>query len=57
MSSDKKITIRLPQEELDLLDTYCRTTSRSKTEVLRECIRGLKRKLKKVSNSASSIKN
>ncbi|MBW4488943.1 MAG: ribbon-helix-helix protein, CopG family [Trichocoleus desertorum ATA4-8-CV12] len=42
----KTLNIRLPEQELELLKTYCDQEDRSQTDVIREFIRGLKRKTK-----------
>ncbi|MEA5577928.1 ribbon-helix-helix protein, CopG family [Anabaena sp. UHCC 0451] len=41
------ITFRLTQPEKDLLREYCEQTRRNQTDVLRELIRGLKRRIKR----------
>lgn len=41
------ITFRVTQDEKDLLAEYCEQEARNQTEVLRELIRGLKRRLRK----------
>ena len=43
---DKGLTIRISQDELDTLKAYCDQEKRNQTDVLREFIRGLKRKIK-----------
>lgn len=40
--SDKELKIRLPKNELELLEAYCIKHGKTKTEVLREWIRSLK---------------
>ena len=40
--SDRVLTIRLPQLELEKLEAYCDATKRTKTDVLREMIRKIK---------------
>ncbi|MGH8001061.1 MAG: CopG family transcriptional regulator [Brasilonema sp.] len=45
MSDEKSITIRLLQTELEVLKVYCEQESRTQTEVIREYIRSLKRKI------------
>lgn len=40
------VTFRVTQEEKDLLKSYCEQEARNQTEVLRELIRGLKRRIK-----------
>lgn len=39
---NKSVFFRLTEEELTKLDAYCKATSRSKSDVLRELIRSLK---------------
>ncbi|BAZ26478.1 hypothetical protein NIES4073_73860 [Kalymmatonema gypsitolerans NIES-4073] len=46
MNCDKPLTIRLPESELEILKAYCRQESRTQTEVIREHIRNLKKKIK-----------
>ena len=46
--SEKRLDIRLPEDELQILDDYCKTTGRTKTDVLRELIRKLSRKTHRV---------
>ncbi|MBW4632750.1 MAG: ribbon-helix-helix protein, CopG family [Brasilonema sp.] len=45
MNSDKPLTIRLPESELEILKAYCYQESRTQTEVIREYIRSLKKKI------------
>jgi Arc/MetJ-type ribon-helix-helix transcriptional regulator len=42
----KAITFRLPEQELEILQTYCEQEGRNQTDVLREYIRSLKKKIK-----------
>ncbi len=42
----KAITFRLPEQELETLQAYCEQEGRNQTDVLREYIRSLKRKIK-----------
>ena len=42
LPSDKALTIRLPAQELERLESYCLAKGKSKTEVLREFIRRLR---------------
>jgi predicted DNA-binding protein len=42
----KSIFFRLTDEEFEKLETYCKSTGRSKSDVLRELIRSLKIKKK-----------
>ncbi|MHC0062989.1 ribbon-helix-helix protein, CopG family [Nostoc sp. UIC 10890] len=41
-----RIDIRLPEQELEILKTYCQEQDRTQTEVIREFIRSLKKKIK-----------
>ncbi|MEH1783812.1 ribbon-helix-helix protein, CopG family [Nostoc sp.] len=41
-----RIDIRLPEQELEILKTYCQQQDRTQTEVIREFIRSLKKKNK-----------
>ncbi|MBD2255577.1 ribbon-helix-helix protein, CopG family [Nostoc parmelioides] len=41
-----RIDIRLPEQELEILKTYCQEQNRTQTEVIREFIRSLKKKIK-----------
>lgn len=43
----KKVTIVLPDDEWELLEAYCKQTLRNKTDVLREYIRSLSKKVRK----------
>lgn len=43
-----RLDFRLDKHEAKLLEEYCQLTNRSKTDVLRELIRGLKRKVEKL---------
>lgn len=43
----KAITFRLPDQELEILQTYCEQEGRNQTDVLREHIRSLKKKVKR----------
>jgi predicted DNA-binding protein len=47
MANEKRVDIRIPEIEFQLLENYCKLTGRTKTDVLRELIRSLKRKLPK----------
>ncbi|HEY9821491.1 MAG TPA: ribbon-helix-helix protein, CopG family [Candidatus Sericytochromatia bacterium] len=42
----KAITFRLPEQELEILQTYCEQEGRNQTDVLREYIRSLKKRTK-----------
>jgi predicted DNA-binding protein len=41
----KQLNIKIPQQELQLLETLCAKTERTKTDILREFIRSLNHKL------------
>lgn len=41
------INIRIEESENELLEVYCQQTGRTKTDVLRECIRKLATKVRK----------
>lgn len=43
MSTDKlyTLTAKIPENELAILENYCKKAKRTKTEVIRELIRGL----------------
>ncbi|WP_096600754.1 ribbon-helix-helix protein, CopG family [Calothrix sp. NIES-2100] len=41
-----RIDIRLPEQELEILKTYCQQQDRTQTEVIREFIRSLRKKIK-----------
>jgi predicted DNA-binding protein len=42
----KHLAIRLPEQELETLKAYCEQEGRTQSEVLREYIRSLKKKVK-----------
>jgi len=42
----KKTPLRLTEEEWGILETYCEQVKQSQNEVLYECVRRLKSKLK-----------
>lgn len=43
-AGNKPLTVMVTEEEMKNLDRYCEQTSRTKTEVIRAYLRGLKRK-------------
>ncbi len=43
-----RLDFRLEDRELDILEEYCSLTGRTKTDVVRELIRGLKKKVEKL---------
>ena len=47
MAGEKQLNIRIPGKEIHILETYCNQTSRTKTDVLRELIRSLSKKVSK----------
>ncbi|MBW4684817.1 MAG: ribbon-helix-helix protein, CopG family [Komarekiella atlantica HA4396-MV6] len=57
IKADKRLDFRLPEQELKILEAYCSATHRSKTDVLRELIRGLKRKIPKSQIISSNSSN
>jgi predicted DNA-binding protein len=44
MEKKQMLNIRLPESEMKILENYCQTATRTKTEVLREFIRSLRDK-------------
>jgi hypothetical protein len=42
----KRLDFRVEEFELEILEEYCKTVGRTKTDVLRELIRSLKNKKK-----------
>ncbi|NDJ20945.1 ribbon-helix-helix protein, CopG family [Nostoc sp. B(2019)] len=42
--SEESLTIRLPASEKETLEKYCKRVKRTKTDVIREFIRGLAEK-------------
>jgi predicted DNA-binding protein len=42
----KHLAIRIPEQELEVLKAYCEQEGRTQSDVLREYIRGLKKKVK-----------
>nr|WP_211173121.1 ribbon-helix-helix protein, CopG family [Brasilonema bromeliae] len=46
VKQDKRIDLRVTQTELELLDEYCQLTGKNRTDVLREFIRSLKKKMR-----------
>lgn len=51
MNQIKRLQIRCSQSEYELLEEYCLMVNRTKSDVVRELIRSLKRKLTNVSKS------
>lgn len=45
----KALTIRIPDEELEILKQYCEQTDRTQTEIIRSYIRSLKSRIKPIS--------
>ena len=41
--NQKQLCIRIPDQELKVLDIYARQTGRTKTDIIREFIRSLQR--------------
>ncbi|KAB8331269.1 ribbon-helix-helix protein, CopG family [Scytonema tolypothrichoides VB-61278] len=46
MKQDRRIDLRVTEAELELLDEYCQLTGKNRTDVLREFIRSLKKKMR-----------
>jgi hypothetical protein len=46
MPPKNQLNLRISEEELKILEQYCDQEQRSKSEVVRELIRSLKRKVK-----------
>jgi hypothetical protein len=44
-SRERHISIRLPEQELEVLEKYCKDSKRTKTEVIRSLSRSLKKKV------------
>jgi uncharacterized protein (DUF1778 family) len=44
---DRRIDLRVTEAEIELLDEYCELTGKNRTDVLREFIRSLKKKIRK----------
>jgi predicted DNA-binding protein len=42
MATKREITIRVTEQEFELLESHCEATGRTKTELLREFIRSLR---------------
>ncbi|MFB2939283.1 molybdopterin-binding protein [Aerosakkonemataceae cyanobacterium BLCC-F154] len=49
------ITFQSSEEERNLLEQYCQESQRSKTEVLRELVRGLTQQWQKISQNSPSV--
>jgi hypothetical protein len=47
----KHLAIRIPESELGILKAYCQQENRSQSEILREFIRSLKKKVKHATDS------
>ncbi|GET38236.1 ribbon-helix-helix protein, CopG family [Microseira wollei] len=47
----KTFNIRLPESDLETLKAYCEQENRTQTDVIREFIRNLKRKIKHETDS------
>ncbi|BAZ14858.1 hypothetical protein NIES4071_67280 [Calothrix sp. NIES-4071] len=46
-SPNSSLTIRITEEEKAILKAYCRQTTRQQSEVIREFVRSLEKKLQK----------
>jgi len=42
----KRLDFRIEEYELEILEEYCKIVGRTKSDVIRELVRGLKRKIK-----------
>ncbi|MGK7875729.1 MAG: ribbon-helix-helix protein, CopG family [Xenococcaceae cyanobacterium] len=42
--NEKQLCIRIPEQELKILDRYAKKTKRTKTDIIREFIRSLDKK-------------
>jgi len=42
----KRLDFRIEEYELEIVEEYCKTVGRTKSDVIRELVRGLKRKIK-----------
>ncbi len=43
----KRLNINLPASEMEILDTYCKQVRRNKSDLIREFIRSLEKKITK----------
>ncbi len=43
----KRLNINLPTSEMEILETYCKQVKRNKTDLIREYIRSLEKKIRK----------
>jgi len=43
---ERRLDFRLEEYEFEILEEYCKTVGRTKSDVIRELVRGLKRKIK-----------
>ncbi|WP_414585034.1 ribbon-helix-helix protein, CopG family [Scytonema sp. PCC 10023] len=46
VKQDKRIDLRVTEAEIELLDEYCELVGKNRTDVLREFIRSLKKKMR-----------
>jgi anti-sigma28 factor (negative regulator of flagellin synthesis) len=46
----QRVEIRVTVDELKTLDTYCQMVDLNRSDVLRECIQSLKKKIKKMNS-------
>ncbi|MBD0361534.1 MAG: ribbon-helix-helix protein, CopG family [Coleofasciculus sp. C3-bin4] len=44
----KRLNINLPASEMEILDVYCKQVRRNKTDLIREFIRSLEKKISKL---------
>ena len=43
----KRLNINLPASEMQILDAYCQQVKRNKTDLIREFVRSLEKKIRK----------
>ena len=43
----KRLNVNLPASEMEILEAYCKQVKRNKTDLIREYIRSLEKKVKK----------
>ena len=46
-SETKRLNVNLPASEMEILEAYCKQVKRNKTDLIREYIRSLEKKLRK----------
>jgi hypothetical protein len=43
----KRLNVNIPASEMEILESYCRQVKRNKTDLIREYIRSLEKKIRK----------